>query len=87
MAGSRQRRWEEGENAMKERKKNTGWQNDTEKLKRRNQVAVSRLRTGYRRTTHLNKMEGTPDPNGPFCSAKLKHPMVVQRNIVIKTKE
>jgi hypothetical protein len=29
---SRQRRWEEGENAMKERKKNTGWQNDTVKL-------------------------------------------------------
>jgi hypothetical protein len=28
---SRQTRWEEGENAMKERKKNTDWQNDTEK--------------------------------------------------------
>jgi hypothetical protein len=26
---------------MKERKKNTGWQNDTEKLKRRDQVAVT----------------------------------------------
>jgi hypothetical protein len=25
MAGSRQRRWEEGENVMKERKKNIGW--------------------------------------------------------------
>jgi hypothetical protein len=33
MGGSRQRRWEEGENVMKERKKNMGWQNDTEKLK------------------------------------------------------
>jgi hypothetical protein len=57
---------------MKERKKNKDWQNDTEKLKRRDQVAVeTRLRTGYSRTTHRNKMEGTPDPDCPFCSAKL----------------
>jgi hypothetical protein len=44
MAGSRQKRWEEGENAMKERKKNTGWQNknDTEKLKRHDRVAITR---------------------------------------------
>jgi hypothetical protein len=68
LSDSRQRRWEEGENAMKERKKNTGWQNDTEKLKRRDQVAVTRLRTSY---THRNKMEETPDPDCPFCSAKL----------------
>jgi hypothetical protein len=32
MACSRQTRWEEGENTMKERKKNMVWQNDTEKL-------------------------------------------------------
>jgi hypothetical protein len=35
MAGIRQRRWKEGEKPMKERKKNPGWQNNTEKLKRR----------------------------------------------------
>jgi hypothetical protein len=46
---------------MKESKKNTGWQNDTEKLKRRDQVAVTELRTGYSRATHSNKMEGTPE--------------------------
>jgi hypothetical protein len=61
MAYSRQRKWEE-------RKKNMGWQNDTENLKRRNQVAVTRLRTGYSRATHRYKMEGTPDPDCPFCS-------------------
>jgi hypothetical protein len=33
MVGSRQRWWKDEENAIKERKKNTGWQNDTEKLK------------------------------------------------------
>jgi hypothetical protein len=69
MAGSLQRRWEEGKNAMKERKKNTGWQNDTGKLKRCDQVAVNRLRTGYSRATHFNKMQENPDPDFPFCSA------------------
>jgi hypothetical protein len=44
MADSRQRRWEEGENVMKKRKKNMGWQNDTEKLKSRDQVAVTSFR-------------------------------------------
>jgi hypothetical protein len=55
MAGSRQRRWEEGENAMNERKKNTGWQNDTETMESRNQVTVTRLRTGDSRATHRQK--------------------------------
>jgi hypothetical protein len=56
----------------------TGWQNDTKKLKRRDQVAVTRLRTGYSyRATHRNKMEGTSDP----------HPMAVQRNRGRTTKE
>jgi hypothetical protein len=79
MAASRQRRWEEGENAMKERKKKTGWQNATEKLKRRDQVAVTRLRTGYSRTTYRNKMEGTPNPDCPFCSAKLTLEHILSR--------
>jgi hypothetical protein len=36
-------------------------QSDTEKLKRRNQVAATKLRAGYSRATHRNKMEGNPD--------------------------
>jgi hypothetical protein len=71
MAGSRQRRWEEGENLIKKIKKIMGWQNDTKKLKSRDQAGVTRLRTGYSRATHRNKIEGTPDPDCPFCSAKL----------------
>jgi hypothetical protein len=71
MAGSRQSRWEEGETAIKKRKKNTGGKNDTEKLKRRDQVAITRLRTGYSRVTHRNIIEGTPDPDCSFCSANL----------------
>jgi hypothetical protein len=96
MAGSRQKRWEEGENAMKERNKNTGWQNknDTVKLKRHDRVAVTRLRTGYSRASYRNKMEGTPEPACPFCSAKLtlKHIQTnkqtnSERNRGRKTKE
>jgi DNA repair exonuclease SbcCD ATPase subunit len=79
MAG---RRWEEGENAMQEIKKNPSWQNDTGKLKRRDQVAVTRLRTGYSRGTHRNKMGGAPDPDCPFCSAKL-----TQEHILWQCKE
>jgi hypothetical protein len=57
MASSQQRRWEEETNAMKERKKNKGLPNDSEKLKRRYQVAVTKLRTGY--------------TDCPFCSTKI----------------
>jgi hypothetical protein len=66
---------------MKERKKKTGLQNDTEKLKRRNQVAAARLKTGYSRATHRNKSEGTPSPDCPFCR------FTAQRNRERKTKE
>jgi hypothetical protein len=53
---------------MNGRKKNTGWQNDTEKLKSRDQVSVTRLITGYSRVTHRYKMEGAPDPDCPLHS-------------------
>jgi hypothetical protein len=55
---------EEGENVMKERKKNMGWQD--EQRKRHDQVAVSRLRTDYSRATHRNIIEGTPGPDCLF---------------------
>jgi hypothetical protein len=77
MAGGRQRKW-------KERKKNMGWQNDTEKLKRRDQVAVTRLRTDYSRATHRNKFEGTPDPDKTHTRT---YPVAVKRNMRRKTKE
>jgi hypothetical protein len=69
MAGSRQGRWKEGKNVMKEIKKNIGWQNDTEKLRRRDQVP--RLRTSYTKDTYRSKIKRTSDPDCLFCSAKL----------------
>jgi hypothetical protein len=65
---------------MKERKKNTSCQNDTEKLKRRNQVAVTRLRTGYSRATHRNKMKGTRLLVLQHKFHTRTHPMAKQRN-------
>jgi hypothetical protein len=73
MAGSRQRRWEEEENAMKERKENT------EKRKRRDKVAVTRLRNGRH-----------PGPRLPVLQRKIHtrtHPLAVQRNRERITKE
>jgi hypothetical protein len=45
--------------------------NDTEKQKKRVQMAVNRLRTGYSSTTDRDKMVGNPVPDCPFCIAKL----------------
>jgi hypothetical protein len=85
MADSQQRRWKEGENVMKERKKIMGWQNDTEKLKRRDQVTVTRLTTGYSKATQRNF-----GPRLPVLQRKSHtriHPMAVQRNRGRKRKE
>jgi hypothetical protein len=50
-SSSTQERWERSENEMKNRKTSVSWQNDTVKLSRREQVIISRLRTGYTRAT------------------------------------
>jgi hypothetical protein len=68
MAGSRHRRWEKGESAKKERKNNTGWQNDTEKLKRGDQVAVTRLRTGYNRAHTVTKWKESRTQTARFAA-------------------
>jgi hypothetical protein len=38
---------------------------------RKEQVAISRLRTGYTRATHGPKMEGVSNPLCPFCNIYL----------------
>jgi hypothetical protein len=58
---------------MKVRKENTGWQNDTEKLKRRDQVVISRLRTGYSKDTHRSKMGGEPQTQPARFAAQNSH--------------
>jgi hypothetical protein len=87
MAGIRQKRWDEGENVMKERKKSMGWQNDTEKLKRGYQLAVTRLRPVRPHTvTKLKELE----PRLPVLQRKTHtrtHPVALQRNRGRKTKQ
>jgi hypothetical protein len=39
--------------------------------KRKEQMAISRLRTGYTRATHGPKMEGMDNPLCPFCNTDL----------------
>jgi hypothetical protein len=40
-------------------------------MKRRDQVVISRLRTGYFRATHSQIINHEPSPKFPFCFTKL----------------
>jgi hypothetical protein len=51
--------WKNGNNEMKERKPNVDRKEDTKKMPKKEQVAISRLRTGH---THGLKMEGVSNP-------------------------
>jgi hypothetical protein len=64
-------RWKNGNNEMKERKPDVDRKEDTKGMPRKEQVAISRLRTGYTRTTHGFKMEGVSNPLCPFCNTYL----------------
>jgi ribonuclease HI len=48
----RQKGWKRGENDLKHRKASVSWQNYTVELSWKEQVVISRLRTGYTRATH-----------------------------------
>jgi hypothetical protein len=55
---------------LKYRKKEIEWNIDTKKMKRRDQVVITRLRTGYTMATHgyiINKQD-----NNSFCNVRLK---------------
>jgi hypothetical protein len=44
---------------------------DTNAMKRRDQVVISRLRTGYTRATHSQIINHEPPPECPYCNTKL----------------
>jgi hypothetical protein len=67
----RDQRWQNGNNEMKERKPDIDREEDTKEMPRKEQVAISRLRTGYTRATHGLKMEGVDNPLCPFCNTDL----------------
>jgi hypothetical protein len=70
-AKNRQERWAQGENTMRFRKEIIEWKNDSTNLSRKEQMVVSRLRTGYTRATHRHVIEKTPSPECPFCGMSL----------------
>jgi hypothetical protein len=45
--------------------------NDTSEMKRRDQVVISRLRTGYSRATYSQIINHEPPPEYPFSYTKL----------------
>jgi hypothetical protein len=64
-------RWKNGNNKMKERKPHVDRKEDTIGMPRKEQLAISRLRTGYTRATYGPKIEGVGNPLCPFCNTYL----------------
>jgi hypothetical protein len=57
-----QEKWENSTTTMKERKSHHIMITNTKTMNRREQVVISRLRTGYTRATHSALMEKEPIP-------------------------
>jgi hypothetical protein len=56
---------------MKNRKPDVDRKEDTKGMPKKEQVAISRLRTGYTMANHGPKMEGVSNPLCPFCNIYL----------------
>jgi hypothetical protein len=56
---------------MKERKPSVDKKEDPSDMPRKEQVAISRLRTGYTTAIHGSKMEGVSNPLCSFCNTYL----------------
>jgi hypothetical protein len=67
----RDQRWKNGNNEMKRRKPDVDRKEDKRGMPRKEQVTISRLRTGYTRVTHVVKMEGIGNLLCPFCNTDL----------------
>jgi hypothetical protein len=70
-AKNRQKRWAQGENTMTFRKETKEWKDDSTNQSKKDQVVVSRLRTGYTRATHRHVIEKTLSPEYRFCGVSL----------------
>jgi hypothetical protein len=73
----RDQRWKNGSNEMKERKPDVNRKEDTKGMSRKDQVAKSRLRTGFTRATYGPKMEGVSNPLCPFCNTYLSNDLIL----------
>jgi hypothetical protein len=66
-----QEKRENSTTTMKERKIHHIMNKNTKTMTRREQVVISRLRTGYTRPTHSTMMDKEPSPECPFCAVNL----------------
>jgi hypothetical protein len=64
----RKDQWRNGSNNMIGRKIEHECVGDRRGMTRREQVVISRLRTGYTRATHGPRMNGITNPQCPFCN-------------------
>jgi hypothetical protein len=67
----RDQRWKKRNNEMKKRKLDFDIKEDTKRMPRKEQMAISRLRTGYTKATHGPKMEGVGNPLCSSCNTDL----------------
>jgi hypothetical protein len=68
---ARKTRWQNSENNMKNRKKEIEWNKDTKKMKRRDQVLISKFRSDYAMATNgyiINKQDNN---ECPLCNVRL----------------
>jgi hypothetical protein len=68
---SRNLKWKQSINEMKERMKKPEWTKDTEGPKRKNQGILIRIRTENTRATHSCIIEKCNNKDCPFCNTKL----------------
>jgi hypothetical protein len=66
-----QEKWERSTSTMKERKPFFETNTNTKTLNRREQVVISRLRTGYTRATHASVMNKDLSTDCLFCTVKI----------------
>jgi hypothetical protein len=66
-----QENWENLTTTMKERKPHHIMNTNTKTMTRREQIVISRLRTGYTRATHSAVMDKEPSRECPFCAVNL----------------
>jgi hypothetical protein len=70
---NRKERWRNGSNNMTGRKTEQKYYGDTKGMTRREQVVISRLRTGYTRATHGPRMNGITNPQCPYTGLTVDH--------------
>jgi hypothetical protein len=70
----RDQRWKNGNNGMKERKPDVDRKEDTKRMPRKEQVAISRLRTVYTRAYHGPKLDGVNNPQSLLQHLSILYP-------------